>query len=375
MKRVTVSTRIRTDLTLAPEAVGELVDRIIGLTGGKELAADLSGALLRHEGGFFFIAEGPEEVLDLVFARLLAADELRDTVLVLEEERVAARRFDNFRPYKDLTPGGGPADREKGDIATGNMGQPLATKTTPPSGTEARDDVFWSDLSASLAGSLPLLQSYIPAAALDLIRRGEDPSRKRPERRERVMMVARILFFQELFTKFGDDTLADLVTRFSETTTYFLTQAGAEIHQYLGDRVVASLPPKKIGTAVSTGEQMAVGLAGVLAGADAPSGLAHLRIGIGIARGAVLYGNFGSPLRNTFNALGEASERAQLLARRAIPREGKIRILIDDNAWETYRERGGAREGTKAGHYRLHRDEPKWVAYTLAGEQNPESLS
>ncbi|MDA8793258.1 adenylate/guanylate cyclase domain-containing protein [Bacteriovoracaceae bacterium] len=141
-----------------------------------------------------------------------------------------------------------------------------------------------------------------------------------------VCLFADIRSFTSLSEKLDPAELVRLLNVYFDTLSPVIIESGGTIDKYVGDMISAFWNiPRKIKDPEVVAVKAAIKMQKLMVDKVAPvwkdAGVPYMGIGLGLASGKVLCGNFGSKTFNNYTAIGDSCEFAQFLESKARPGE------------------------------------------------------
>jgi class 3 adenylate cyclase len=96
-----------------------------------------------------------------------------------------------------------------------------------------------------------------------------------------------------------------MINQFLEISSHILSQNGGEVTKFIGDSVLAYFDPLQADAAVQTSLEILAEIEKIRH-APSPNNLLHLLYcGIGLSKGEVIEGNFGSSVKTDYTIMGD----------------------------------------------------------------------
>jgi len=294
MKRITYMSHLARPLSDAE------IEELGAVSSYKNRRDDISGVLIHFSGMFFQIIEGDDVKVTRLFEKICVDSRHTGIVCLKAEHEVEERLFPDWSMQV--------VNLER---ATDALMRPIRI------------------LLASLLESHGIIEKYTQPSVLGIINAGLNPLCVRPRRVEKIVFLSDMVSFSLLSERFALEEVADLVNRYLDVASRHLHRNGGEVTKFIGDSVLAYFAPGDADAALEAGLDILAEMAKLRDSARADDVRRLLYCGIGLSRGEVVEGNFGSSVKLDYTILGDSVNTAARLE--SLTRQvGKSLILSAD---------------------------------------------
>lgn len=245
---------------------------------------NITGVLLCSGGIFFQILEGDEDLVDLVYEKILKDDRHTDIFCLKNEQNVAERMFPNWSMKTFIL-----------DENTDFLIQPIKT------------------LLQTLSDSQMTLAKYTQPTILKIIRSGINPLQVAPRTATKIIMFCDICAFSTLTEKLEVEQVVSLLNKFFTICTHLISARGGEVTKFIGDCIMAYFDGDRTDDALQASLDILKEMETLRSTASEESLLRVLYSSIGLARGKVIEGNIGSAIKQDYTIIGDAVNIASRL--------------------------------------------------------------
>lgn len=270
MKRLTYISKF--SRPLSPEEIQN-----IGKVSSRNNQRDgITGVLLCLGGIFFQILEGDADKIDKVYEKILTDDRHNEILCLKSETHVADRMFPNWS-----------METINLDENTDLSIQPIKT------------------LLQTLTESHRILEKYTQPTIFKIITQGINPLTIRPQLVDRIVFFGDIVSFSTFTEKLPVEEVISLVNSYFSICTKIIADRGGEVTKFIGDCVMAYFEGDRADDAIAASLEILTELEILRTSAPEGSPLRMLYSGIGLAKGKVIEGNIGSPVKKDYTILGD----------------------------------------------------------------------
>ena len=275
MKRITYVSRFASSLSQ------EDVDALTTKAEGRNKSLGITGVLIITGGFFFQIIEGHDEVIDELYARIEDDSRHCDIIRLATETDISTPAFPSW------------------SMKMFDLDQGQTHRVRP-----------FRRIVHVLTDTFTIMQRYVPAPVMTLLRQGINPSTVVPHHANRVILFADMVASSQFASFLTVDSLVRVINTYLTTCTGIVTACGGEVNKFVGDCVMAVFPFENVDGALTAAIEILKTLENLRQGAPSKSPLRTLHTGVGIAAGEVVEGNIGTEHRLDHTVLGRPVHRA-----------------------------------------------------------------
>jgi adenylate cyclase len=241
--------------------------------------------------------------------------------------------------------------------------------------TRFREVAMMDRALLSMKGSLRSFAYYVPTELVRTLLASGREARLEGHTEELTVFFADIAGFTTMAESETPDALIGHLGRYFDELTRVITAAGGTIDKFIGDAVMAfwgapSPKPDHAARACEAAIRIQRALASMRASARSPS-LAGLHARVGVASGAVLVGNVGTPDRFNYTVMGDTVNLASRLE--GLNKLYGTPILVSDATFTAARDRVVARPVDLVAVKGKHLGVMVYEPLCLATEDDPEA--
>lgn len=278
MKRLTYISEYARYLTRAEvQKIGEISQE-------NNARENITGALLVFDGKFFQILEGDESILDRTYERILRDNRHTNVRCLDVEKNIVSRRFPDWG-MKTI----------QLDESTDVLLDPIKS------------------ILGSMTNSQRILEIYTQPSIVQMMQKGIDPTDLSHVREDRIVMFSDIASFTTMSESLPATEIERVLDAYFEAASTAVYSHKGEINKLTGDGFLAHFGADNADGAMDAALEILTSLERLRTGADDTSPLKFLYCGIGLARGSVTIGNFGSRKKMEYTLHGDAVNTASRL--------------------------------------------------------------
>lgn len=281
----------------AEQLSAEAIHQIGRISRRNNRALDVTGVLICSGGFFFQILEGEADAVDALYVKILADKRHTDILCLKTENDISERLFPDW-------------SMEVFNLDTDTAGISFPLRAVLRNLSEAQE----------------IIGKYTQPAVLKYLQQGGNPLLIRPHKRERIILFGDIVGFSTLSERLPVEELGALINAYLELVSHIIDAHGGEVSKYIGDCVMAYFSVEHTDAALQTALLIQQELAALRAVMSPEHPYQLLYCGIGLARGEVMEGNFGSSVKMDHTVIGDAVNTAARLE--ALTRELDHSVLV-----------------------------------------------
>jgi len=268
---------------------------------------NITGVLVYFGGLFFQIIEGDETRVTQLYEKILT-DARHTSVLCLKTEYdVVERLFPNW------------------SMETINLDKSTDVLIRPV-----------RILLNSLVESHGIIEKYTQPSILRIINAGLNPLNVQPRKVEKVVFLSDIVSFSLLSEKLPVEDITNMINQYLEVSSHILSRNGGEVTKFIGDSVLAYFAPAQADAAVQAGLEILAEIKKLRHSTQPDSVLHLLYCGIGLSKGQVVEGNFGSSVKLDYTIVGNPVNSAARIE--GLTRQVKKSLVLSANVMHNLKQ-------------------------------------
>ena len=269
MKRITYVSHLAISDSAEIEEIGAIASQ-------NNQKNNITGVLICFGGLFFQIIEGEEEIITRLYEKIFTDTRHTDVICLKTEGDVKERLFPDW------------------SMKTINLDQVTDVVIQP-----------MKVVLNNLVESHGIIAKYTQPAILRIINEGLNPLNIQPMKVEKIVFWSDVVSFSLLSETQPVEAVANMINQFLEVSSNILSQNGGEVTKFIGDSVLAYFDASQADAAVRASLEILAEIDKIRHTPSSNNLLPLLYCGIGLSKGEVIEGNFGSSVKTDYTIMGD----------------------------------------------------------------------